>query len=121
YVMEEDCKQRSPVVVLDRPNPITGRVVEGPLMDHDFYSFTSPHTLPVRTGLTMGEFGRLAAAERKIPVSLTVVPLVGWQRERWYDETGLPWVNRAPNIRSVTQARLYSGVGLLEAANRRGG
>jgi uncharacterized protein YbbC (DUF1343 family)/CubicO group peptidase (beta-lactamase class C family) len=117
YVMEEASRQRIPVVVLDRPNPITGRVVEGPLMDPDLYSFTSPHTIPVRTGLTIGEFGRLAAAERKIPVSLTVVPLVGWQRERWYDETGLPWVNPSPNIRSVTQALLYSGVGLLEATN----
>jgi uncharacterized protein YbbC (DUF1343 family)/CubicO group peptidase (beta-lactamase class C family) len=117
YVMEEASRQRIPVVVLDRPNPITGRVVEGPLMDPDLYSFTSPHTIPVRTGLTIGEFGRLAAAERKIPVSLTVVPLVGWQRERWYDETGLPWVDPSPNIRSVTQALLYSGVGLLEATN----
>jgi uncharacterized protein YbbC (DUF1343 family)/CubicO group peptidase (beta-lactamase class C family) len=117
YVMEEAARQRIPVLVLDRPNPITGRVVEGPLMDPDLQSFTSPHTIPVRTGLTIGEFGRLAAAERKIPVSLTVVPLVGWQRERWYDETGLPWVNPSPNIRSVTQALLYSGVGLLEATN----
>jgi uncharacterized protein YbbC (DUF1343 family) len=117
YVMEEAAKQRIPVLVLDRPNPITGRIVEGPLMDPDLYSFTSPHTIPVRTGLTIGEFGRLAAAERKIPVSLTVVPLVGWQRERWYDETGLPWVNPSPNIRSVTQALLYSGIGLLEATN----
>src|SRR5438552_11050651 len=117
YVMEEAAKQRIPVLVLDRPNPITGRVVEGPLMDPDLQSFTSPHPIPVRTGLTIGEFARLAAAERKIPVSLTVVPLVGWQRERWYDETGLPWVNPSPNIRSVTQALLYSGVGLLEATN----
>src|SRR2546427_252938 len=117
YVMEEAAKQRIPVLVLDRPNPITGRVVEGPLMDPDLQSFTSPHAIPVRTGLTIGEFARLAAAERKIPVSLTVVPLVGWQRERWYDETGLPWVNPSPNIRSVTQALLYSGVGLLEATN----
>ena len=117
YVMEEAAKQRIPVLVLDRPNPITGRVVEGPLMDPDLQSFTGPHPIPVRTGLTIGEFGRLAAAERKIPVSLTVVPLVGWARDRWYDETGLPWVNPSPNIRSVTQALLYSGVGLLEATN----
>ena len=117
YVMEEAAKQRIPVVVLDRPNPINGRVVEGPLMDPDLASFTAPHPIPVRTGLTIGEFGRLAAAERKIPVSLTVVPLVGWERDRWFDETGLPWVNPSPNIRSVTQALLYSGVGLLEATN----
>ncbi len=117
YVMEEAAKQRIPVLVLDRPNPINGRIVEGPLMDPDLQSFTAPHRIPVRTGLTIGEFGRLAAAERKIPVSLTVVPLVGWERDRWFDETGLPWVNPSPNIRSVTQALLYSGVGLLEATN----
>jgi len=117
YVMEEAAKQRIPVLVLDRPNPINGRIVEGPLMDPDLQSFTAPHPIPVRTGLTIGEFGKLAAAERKIPVSLTVVPLVGWERDRWFDETGLPWVNPSPNIRSVTQALLYSGVGLLEATN----
>src|SRR2546428_2577149 len=117
YVMEEAARARIPVLVLDRPNPINGRVVEGPLMDPDLGSFTAPHPIPVRTGLTIGEFARLAAAERKIPVALTVVPLVGWDRGRWYDETGLPWVNPSPNIRSVTQALLYSGVGLLEATN----
>ena len=117
YVMEEAAKQKIPVLVLDRPNPINGRVVEGPLMDPDLQSFTAPHPIPVRTGMTIGEFAKLAAAERKIPVSLTVVPMVGWDRDRWFDETGLPWVNPSPNIRSVTQALLYSGVGLLEATN----
>jgi uncharacterized protein YbbC (DUF1343 family)/CubicO group peptidase (beta-lactamase class C family) len=117
YVMEEAARARIPVLVLDRPNPITGRHVEGPLMDPDLASFTAPHPIPVRTGMTMGEFGRMAAAERRIAVSLTVIPLEGWERGRWYDETGLPWVNPSPNIRSVTQALLYSGVGLLEATN----
>ncbi len=117
YVMEEAAKLRIPVVVLDRPNPITGRYVEGPLMDLDLASFTAPHPIPVRTGMTIGEFGRMAAAERRIPVALTVIPLEGWERSHWYDETGLPWVNPSPNIRSVTQALLYSGIGLLEATN----
>jgi uncharacterized protein YbbC (DUF1343 family)/CubicO group peptidase (beta-lactamase class C family) len=117
YVMEEAAARRIPVIVLDRPNPITGRVVEGPLMDRDLQSFTAPHPLPVRTGMTIGEFARMAAAEKKIGVSLAVVPLEGWDRNRWYDETGLPWVNPSPNIRSVTQALLYSGIGLLEATN----
>ena len=117
YVMEEAAKQKIPVLVLDRPDPINGRVVEGPLIDSDLQSFTAPHPIPVRTGMTIGEFAKLAAAERKIPVSLTVVPMVGWDRDRWFDETGLPWVNPSPNIRSVTQALLYSGVGLLEATN----
>ena len=117
YVMEEAARAHIPVLVLDRPNPITGRVVEGPLMDPDLGSFTAPHPIPVRTGMTIGEFGRMAAIERKIPVSLTIVPLEGWERGRWYDETGLPWVNPSPNIRSLTQALLYSGTGLLEATN----
>ncbi len=117
YVMEEAARRRIPVVVLDRPNPINGRVVEGPVMDPDLRSFTAPHPLPVRTGLTIGEFARLAASERRLPVSLTVFPLVGWDRDRWFDETGLPWVNPSPNIRSVTQALLYAGIGLLEGTN----
>src|ERR1051326_3956476 len=115
--MEEAAKVDLPVVVLDRPNPTTGRVMEGPILDPDLVSFTGPHAIPVRTGITIGEFARLAAAERKIPVALTVGPLEGWERGRWFDETGLPWVNPSPNIRSVTQALLYSGVGLLEATN----
>jgi uncharacterized protein YbbC (DUF1343 family)/CubicO group peptidase (beta-lactamase class C family) len=117
YVMEEAARARIPVLVLDRPNPITGRYVEGPLMDADLGSFTAPHPIPVRTGMTIGEFGRMAAAERRIPVSLTIIPLEGWDRGRWYDETALPWVNPSPNIRSLTQALLYSGIGLLEATN----
>jgi uncharacterized protein YbbC (DUF1343 family) len=117
YVMEEAARARIPVLVLDRPNPINGRVVEGPLMDPDLGSFTAPHPIPVRTGMTIGEFARMVAMERKIPVSLTIVPLEGWERGRWFDETGLPWVNPSPNIRSVTQALLYSGLGLLESTN----
>ncbi|MBI3635517.1 MAG: DUF1343 domain-containing protein, partial [Candidatus Rokubacteria bacterium] len=117
YVMEEAARAGIPVIVLDRPNPITGQVVEGPVMDADLRSFTAPHPIPVRTGMTMGEFARMAAAERKIPVALTIVALAGWDRRQWYDETGLPWVNPSPNIRSVTGALLYSGVGLLEATN----
>jgi uncharacterized protein YbbC (DUF1343 family)/CubicO group peptidase (beta-lactamase class C family) len=117
YVLEEAGRRGIPVVVLDRPDPITGRVVEGPVMDADLRSFTAPYPLPVRTGLTIGEFARLVVGERQLPVSLTVVPVAGWERSRWYDETGLPWVNPSPNIRSVTQALLYSGVGLLEATN----
>ena len=117
YIMEEAARHHIPVVVLDRPNPITGRYVEGPLMDVDLASFTAPHPIPVRTGMTIGEFGRMAAAERQIPVTLTVIPVEGWERGRWYDETGLPWVNPSPNIRSVSQALLYSGIGLLEATN----
>jgi uncharacterized protein YbbC (DUF1343 family) len=117
YVLEEGARRGISVVVLDRPNPITGRRVEGPLMDLDLRSFTAPHPIPVRTGMTIGEFARMVAAERKLAVALTVVPLAGWDRGRWFDETGLPWVNPSPNIRSLGQALLYSGIGLLEATN----
>ena len=117
YVLEAGARHRIPVVVLDRPNPITGRIVEGPVMDPDLRSFTAPHPIPVRTGMTIGEFAQMVVAERKIPVSLTVVPLTGWERDRWFDQTGLPWVNPSPNIRSPLQALLYSGIGLLEATN----
>jgi uncharacterized protein YbbC (DUF1343 family) len=117
YVLEEAARHGIAVVVLDRPNPLTGRAVEGPVMDPDLRSFTAPHALPVRTGLTIGEFARLVVAEREIPVRLTVVPLDGWSRGLWYDETGLPWVNPSPNIRSPLQALLYAGLGLLEMTN----
>jgi uncharacterized protein YbbC (DUF1343 family) len=117
YALEEGGRRGIQVMVLDRPNPITGSVVEGPLMDPDMRSFTAPHTIPVRTGMTMGEFAQMVVAERKLPVKLTVIPLEHWQRSQWFDETGLTWVNPSPNIRNQTQALLYSGVGLLEATN----
>jgi uncharacterized protein YbbC (DUF1343 family)/CubicO group peptidase (beta-lactamase class C family) len=117
YVMEEAGRLGIPLLVLDRPNPITGRYVEGPLMDLDLASFTAPHPIPVRIGMTIGEFARMVAAERHLTVSLTVVAMENWDRSRWYDETALPWVNPSPNIRSVTEALLYSGIGLLEATN----
>ncbi len=67
--------------------------------------------------MTIGEFAKLVVGERNLPVALTVVPLAGWGRSLWYDETGLPWVNPSPNIRSLAQALLYAGIGLLEATN----
>jgi uncharacterized protein YbbC (DUF1343 family)/CubicO group peptidase (beta-lactamase class C family) len=117
YVMEECAKAKVGVVVLDRPNPIGGEVVEGPPADPDRLSFTAVHTIPIRTGMTIGELARMLNEERKIEVALTVVALKGWKRSLWYDETGLPWVNPSPNLRSVTQAALYPGVALLETTN----
>ncbi len=117
YVLEEAARRRLAVVVLDRPNPVTGRVVEGPVMDSDLRSFTSPHEIPVRPGMTIGEFALMVAAERKLRVDLTVIPLENWERSRWFDQTGLAWVNPSPNIRSPNQALLYSGIGLLETTN----
>jgi len=117
YILEEAANRRISVVVLDRPNPLTGVIVEGPVMDADLRSFTAPHPIPVRSGMTLGEFARMVAGERKIPVKLTVVSLEHWERSMWFDQTGLPWVNPSPNIRSLTEALLYAGVGLLEPTN----
>jgi uncharacterized protein YbbC (DUF1343 family)/CubicO group peptidase (beta-lactamase class C family) len=117
YVLEEAARRHLAVVVLDRPDPITGRIVEGPVMDADLRSFTAPHTIPVRPGMTIGEFALMVVSERKLAVDLTVVPLQNWQRGQWFDQTGLPWVNPSPNIRSVREALLYSGIGLLETTN----
>jgi uncharacterized protein YbbC (DUF1343 family) len=117
YAMEECAKAKVAVVVLDRPNPIGGLAVEGPPADPDRLSFVAVHTIPIRTGMTIGETAGLLNVERKIGADLVIVPLRGWRRGLWYDETGLPWLNPSPNLRSVTQAALYPGVALLETTN----
>jgi len=117
YVMEEAAKSKVKVVVLDRPNPITAEKPEGPLADDDKLSFIAYHAVPVRTGMTIGELALLFNAERKIGADVSVVKLGAYSRDLWYDETGLPWVNPSPNLRSVTGAALYPAVGLLEATN----
>ena len=100
-------------VVLDRVNPIAGNRVEGPLLTGKT-SFIGFHPLPVRHGMTTGELARLFAAERQLDLDLKVVGLVNWRRNAWFDETGLPWINPSPNMRSLTEAALYPGIGLLE-------
>jgi uncharacterized protein YbbC (DUF1343 family)/CubicO group peptidase (beta-lactamase class C family) len=117
YVMEEAAKANVKVVVLDRPNPIRASVAEGPPADVDRLSFTAYHTIPVRTGMTIGELAGMFNAERSIGAALTVVKMKGYSRSLWLDETGLAWVNPSPNLRSVTQAALYPGVALLEMTN----
>ena len=100
-------------VVLDRPNPIGGSVVEGPVLD-GARSFTGWHEIPVRHGMTVGELAMLFNDERKLGLELSVIRCEGWKREMWFDQTGLPWVNPSPNMRSITAAALYPGVGLIE-------
>jgi uncharacterized protein YbbC (DUF1343 family)/CubicO group peptidase (beta-lactamase class C family) len=117
YAMEEAGKAKLPVFVLDRPNPINGNDVEGPIADADKPSFTAYHTIPVRHGLTIGELARLFKDERHIGADLRVVKMEGWRRAMWFDATGLVWINPSPNMRSLTEAALYPGVGLLETTN----
>ena len=116
-MMEAAAKAKVKVVVLDRPDPLTAEKPEGPLADDDQLSFTAYHAIPVRTGMTIGELARLFNAERQIGADLVVVKMENYTRDLWYDETGLLWTNPSPNLRSVTEAALYPGVGLLEATN----
>jgi uncharacterized protein YbbC (DUF1343 family)/CubicO group peptidase (beta-lactamase class C family) len=117
YVMEEAAKAGLPVFVLDRPNPIGGLVVEGPIADADKLSFTAYHTIPVRHGMTIGELAQLFNQDRKINCDLRVIKMEDWQRAMWFDATNLTWINPSPNMRSLTEATLYPGVGLLETTN----
>ena len=117
YAMEEAAKAKLPVFVLDRPNPINGVEVEGPIADADQLSFVSYHTLPVRHGMTIGELARLFNEQRKINCDLRVVKMERWRRAMWFDQTNQTWINPSPNMRSLTEATLYPGVGLLETTN----
>ena len=116
-MMEEAANAHLPVFVLDRPNPIGGLEVEGPIADADRLSFTAYHTIPVRHGMTIGELAQLFNQERQIGCDLRVIKMDGWQRSMWFDETNLTWTNPSPNMRSLTEATLYPGVGLLETTN----
>jgi uncharacterized protein YbbC (DUF1343 family) len=117
YAMEAAAKKGIPFYVLDRPNPLTGSRVQGPMMDKDMKSFTGYFPLPIRHGMTVGELAEMFNVENKIGVKLHVIKMAGYQRTSWYDETGLPWVNPSPNLRSLTQAILYPGVAMVEGAN----
>ena len=117
YILEESAKTKLPVFVLDRPNPIGGLEVEGPTADSDKLSFISYHTIPTRHGLTIGELAQLFNRQRKIGADLRVIKMEGWRRAMWFDETNLTWINPSPNMRSLTEATLYPGVGLLETTN----
>jgi uncharacterized protein YbbC (DUF1343 family) len=115
--LEEAARAGLRFVVLDRPNPIGGTAVEGPISDDDQRSFTAWHPIPVRHGMTVGEIARFFNQERAIGANLTVIRVEGWERRQWLDQTGLYWTNPSPNMRSLTQAALYPGVGLLETTN----
>lgn len=117
YILEEAAKTKLPVFVLDRPNPIGGVEVEGPIADSDKLSFISYHTIPTRHGLTIGELAQLFNRQRKIGADVRVIKMEGWRRSMWFDETNLTWINPSPNMRSLTEATLYPGVGLLETTN----
>ena len=116
YAMEAAAKAGIAYFVLDRPNPITGVHVEGPLLDRDRLSFVGYFPLPLRHGMTIGELAKLFNAENHIGANLTVVPMKDWQRGDWFDASDLPWIDPSPNMRSLNAALLYPGVAMLEYA-----
>lgn len=104
-------------VVLDRPNPINGVDIGGPLLDEGQQSFVAYHNVPLRHGMTAGELAKMIVAERKWEVKLDVIAVEQWRREQYFDQTGLYWVRPSPNMRTLNQAILYPGIGLIEFSN----
>jgi uncharacterized protein YbbC (DUF1343 family) len=117
YALEEAAKAKIAFYVLDRPNPITGTRVEGPLLDAANKSFVGylPGE-PVRHGMTMGELARMFNAENRLGANLTVIAMQDWNRGDWFDATNLPWINPSPNMRSLKAATLYPGLCLMESS-----
>jgi uncharacterized protein YbbC (DUF1343 family) len=117
YFVEAAAKAGKEIVVLDRPNPLGGALVQGPVADSGRESFVSYWQTPVRHGMTNGELARMFNNERGIGAKLTIVPMEGWMRGDWFDSTGALWVNPSPNMRNLTEATLYPGIGMIEASN----
>jgi len=117
YLLETAASHHLRLVVLDRPNPIGGLRVEGPLLDAARTSFIGYHPIPIRHGMTVGELARLFNQERTLGADLQVIPIEGWRRGDTFDRTGLVWYNPSPNLRSLAEALLYPGIALLEATN----
>ncbi len=117
YCLEAAAKKGIDFYVLDRPDPINGNEVEGPILDNDLRSFVAYFPEPVRPGMTVGELVQMFNGENHLGARLHVIKMQGWQRSDWYDETGLPWLNPSPNLRNPTEEVLYPGVAMVEGAN----
>jgi uncharacterized protein YbbC (DUF1343 family) len=119
--MEAAAEQGKGFVVLDRPNPITGLHVEGPVLEPEFASFVGLHPIPVRHGMTVGELARMFNGQRwladGVQAKLAVVPMQGWRRGLWFDQTGLTFIKPSPNIPDVETATVYPGLCLFEGTN----
>mgnify|MGYP001545044429 CR=1 FL=1 len=128
YAMRAAAQAHVPVVVLDRPNPITGSHVEGPVLDSSF-AYAGTHSaeraaqptalypIPMRHGLTMGELARFYNDVLGLHAQLHVIPADGWRRDDWFDQTGLPWIKPSPNMPNLKSAELYPAIVVLEATN----
>ena len=117
YFLEAAAKSGKQILVLDRPNPISGAYLQGPIADVGRESFVSYWKTPVRHGMTVAELAQMFNSERGIGAKLTVVKMEGWMRGDWYDSTGMTWINPSPNMRDLTEATLYPGLGMIEGTN----
>ena len=114
YVMEAAAPLKIPIYILDRPNPINGASVEGPMLDGKYKSMIGYGSRPVRHGMTSGELAQFFNAENKIGADVRVIKMQGWDRHMWMDQTGLEWITPSPNLRSLTAAILYPGTCFVE-------
>jgi len=128
YTMRSAARLQKPIIVLDRPNPITGYIIEGPVLDSGLANANDPapgrpgqafalYPMPLRHGMTMGELARFFNEELKIRADLRVVPMQRWRRDVWFDRTGLPWVKPSPNMPDIKSAILYPGLVAFESTN----
>jgi uncharacterized protein YbbC (DUF1343 family) len=115
--MQACVEQQKRIVILDRPNPINGVKVEGPVIDPEFSSFVGMYPIAVRHGMTVGELALLFNDEFGIKCQLEVVKMEGWRRDMWFDDTRLPWVIPSPNMPTLDTATVYPGMCLLEGTN----
>jgi uncharacterized protein YbbC (DUF1343 family) len=116
YCMEEAAKHNIAFFVLDRPNPLGGEIVEGPMLDADKTSFVAYYPLPVRYGLTIGELAQLFNAENHIGADLHVIAMKNWHRNYFFESTGIKWIPPSPNLRTIKGSILYPGIEILQSA-----
>jgi uncharacterized protein YbbC (DUF1343 family) len=116
YTMEAAAKHHLAYYVLDRPDPLGGERLEGPVLDRDRMSFTGYFPMPVRMAMTLGEMAMMFNSENRIGCDLHVIRMRNWRRADWFEDTGLPWVSPSPNLRSITAGKLYPGLEILQAA-----
>jgi uncharacterized protein YbbC (DUF1343 family) len=114
YTMEAAAKHHLAYYVLDRPDPLGGERIEGPMLDRERTNFAGYFPMPVRMAMTLGEMARMFNAENRIGCDLHVIRMQNWRRRDWFDDTGLPWVNPSPNLRSTGAGVLYPGLEILQ-------
>ncbi|HPH97445.1 MAG TPA: DUF1343 domain-containing protein [Anaerolineaceae bacterium] len=117
YCLTGCAKANKKLIILDRPNPINGVAIEGPMLEDDLTSFVGIFNIPVRHGLTMGELALLMVGQHQIPVELEIVKMLGWDRSMWFDQTGLTWVPTSPGMPHLSTATVYPGTCFIEGTN----